>query len=237
MIKVILTIFAVITLLTGIGGQAQTVEESMQNAAMVYSDWMAVIADITRDVEVQERDVQKFIDHWRDLEQLDLTDMDDEDAAEFKRNFDAALSDSRYVSWATARDLDPEEFLRCSLRITGLIMLEQVAAQEVALGKQRARQDAMIEEQCAQTDPKTCDQMKATAEASKAMEKSMAEARKQLRPPSAAERALFDRYGAQLEAAMAMDDEDSDSFAGEEDYYEDEEDYYYEDDEEDPYEE
>ena len=59
MIKGILFIFAVMTLLPGIGMAAQTFEESTQNAARIYSDWIAVIVDITRGVEVQERDVRK----------------------------------------------------------------------------------------------------------------------------------------------------------------------------------
>ena len=224
MIKSAVLIFTLLILIPVTATTAQTTEESIQNAAETYSEWIGVMAEITQGVEFNERDIKSFLEYWSDLEQLDIGGMDEEDPVKFRDFMDSAVKDPDYQGWADARNLDPKGFLKNSLRISSMFLLKQAEMQEEVVSQQLKKSAEMIAEQCSHVDPKTCDEMKKGLEDSKTMHRMTVKANQQLRPPSASERELLDRYSSELEAAML--DVDEEAGFDEEDFYEDDEDFY-----------
>ena len=225
MIKnVMFIIFTLLVLMPLTTAPAQTTEESIQNAGETYSEWIRVMAEITKSIEFNERDIQNFLEYWSDLEQLDIGDMDDEDPIKFRNFMDSAVKDQDYQGWANARNLDPEGFLKNSIRISSMFLLKQAAMQEAVLSQAMKKSAEMIEEQCSHAEPITCDEMKKGLEATKKMLTATVKANQQLRPPSASERELLDRYSSELETVM-MDESEEDEF-DEEDFYGGEEEFY-----------
>ena len=114
-------------------------------------------------------------------------------------------------------------------------LCDSTGLKQSMVSQQLKRSAEMIAERCSHVDPKTCDEMKQGLEASKTMHRVTVKANQQLRPPSASERELLDRYSSEREAAM-LDGGEEAGFDGE-DFYEDDEDFYeddedfYEDDE------
>jgi hypothetical protein len=200
--------------------------DAMGDAVTEYEEWMKVIAEFTRGIEFGEKDIQAVIEYWPEMNELEIMQEDDsaEVASEFARDVRQILADSEYQQWARSRGLEPEDFLRGSMRISMVFMAQQMESQQEMLASQQASYKAMVEQSCAQVDSETCAQMQDAMEQSFAIGEAMQKATKQLPPPTAAELKLLEQYGSDLEAAMMSDDE------GYEDYDSDYEDYEYEDD-------
>ncbi len=205
---------------------ARSQSQATTEAITEYREWMESIADFTRGVEFDENDVRALIQYWPELDQLGVMEEDetDETAADFARDVREVLADSEYQSWARGNALDPEDFLRKSMRVSTVFMVRQMEQQRDTMAAQRHSHQEMVEESCAQVDAETCAQMRAAMQESFAMGEAMMEAVETLPPPTAGELALLDRLGDELEAVMLVDEEDE-GYGDYEDYddYEDDE--------------
>ena len=220
---------ALVLVTFGVGAVlAQAPDEAVRNAVAEYEEWMKVISDFTRDVTFDERDVRNVIDFWPELDQLEVMqeeeDVDTESPAEFSRDVREILADGEYLSWARGNGLDPESFLKKSMRISSVFMQQQFEGQQAMMDSQRASYEKMVEQSCAQVDADTCAQMRAAMKQSLAMSDAMVKGMESLPKPTAAEAALLEKYGAELEAVMMADDEydEYEEYYSEDEYYEDE---------------
>lgn len=220
---------SVMSLVVLVGGTliAAAAEDPLARARAEYEEWMEVLAEFTRGVQFDEQDIRDVLDYWPEMNRLSvMTDQEEsETASEFASDVREILADSEYRSWARGKGLDPEEWLRKSMRVSSAYMLQQLAAQKEAMAAQQQSYAAMVEESCAQVDEATCAQMRSTLAQSIALSEAMMNAVELLDPPSATEAALLARYGADLEAVMMADDRD-DAYDDYEDYedYEEQED-------------
>lgn len=216
------------------GSTMMSAEEQAMTAAIAdFEEWMKVIADFTRGVEFDEKDIRSVIELWPELEELDVMQDDEtaENAAEFARDVREIVADAEYRAWARANGLDPETFLRRSMRVSTVLMMQQVEGQRAMAAAQQESYRAMVEQSCARVDAETCAEMRAGLEQSLAISAAMTKTLEELPPPTATELALLERYGTELEAVMMPDDEEDDF-----DDYEDYEDYDPDYDETDEYE-
>lgn len=190
-------------------GVAQSMDATVERAIAEFEEWMEAIADLTRGVEVSEADLREFLDHWEDMNDLEVMqeEGDDEtDVQQFKMDLREVLADPEYRSWAAANGLDPEDWLRSSMRITSVMMMVQWQENRESAKAQQQEYAAMVEQQCAQVDDELCQQMRAGLAASRAMSAAMEQAQGKLRPPTTAERELITRYGDVIEATMMSDE-------------------------------
>ena len=188
---------------------AQTVDGSMAEATAAYSEWMDVLAEFTRGVEFDEGDVRDVLDYWAEMNELEVLSEEDESdsAAEFAMDVREILASSEYQTWARGNGLDPEDWLRKSMRLSTVLMAQEMAAQQEMMVSQRESYAAMVEESCAQVDEEACQQMRAAMSQSMAVSEAMTSAVAKLPPPTAGEAALLDQYGTELQAVMMADDE------------------------------
>ena len=139
----------------------------------------------------------------------------------FARDVRRILADPEYQAWARGHGVDPEEWLRKSMRITTVMMTEQMAEQKEMMATQRQSYRQMVEESCAQVDEETCQEMRQAMAQSMAMGEAMMKAIDRLPPGTDAEIDLLKRYGAELKALMMSDDEYGDYDSGYDEDYDD----------------
>jgi hypothetical protein len=208
---------------------AQTEAESMTQAVADFDATMERIAEFVRGVEFDEGDIETLLEYWTELDSLAVMSVDeDEDSTpSFARDVREILADPEYQAWARGHGLDPEDWLRKSMRINTVMMTEYMAEQREMMATQRESYARMVEESCAQVDQETCQQMRDAMVQSLAMGEAMMKAADRLPPGTDEEIALLGRYGEELKALMMSDDEYGDYDSG---YAEDYDDDYEEDD-------
>lgn len=194
---------------------AQSMDESMQKAMADYSAWMDELAEFTKGIEFDEGDLTSFIEHYPEMQSLDLMqdDEDSTDPEDFENNMREVLAEPEYRSWAGRNGLDPEGWLRTATRISSVYMIVHTEKARPEMEAQRQQYEAMIEQQCEQVDAETCRSMREAMATSAAMGEAIAQAQIKLPAPTAAERALIEQYSGDLESIMMSDDE-SDSEEG-----------------------
>lgn len=218
MLKTTVYLMAAVLLLGG-GLAAKDGEDRVTQALAEYEEWMKVLVDFTQGVEFDENDIRQVIEYWPEMDELEVMrqDNDTESAGQFAKDVREILSDPEYVAWARTRGLDPEGWLRTSMRVSTVYMMQQMEAQREMMAAQRESYEAMVEQSCAQVDEKTCQQMRQSMAQSTAMSEAIMESIKALRPPTSGELALLEGYGPELESVMSDDDEDE---YGDYEYYE-----------------
>ena len=191
-----------------------------------YEAWMSVLAEFTQGVEFDEKDLQNFLQYWPEMSSLEVMAEDDDadSAKEFSRDVREVLADPEYQAWARGNDLDPENWLRKSTRISTVLMAQQIESQREMMASQRQSYLAMVEESCAQVDEETCQQMRAGMKESMAASEAIMDAIAKLPPATASEAALLEQYGSDLESVLMADDEE-DYGDYDSDYDEDYDDY------------
>lgn len=187
---------------------AQSMDESMQKAVSDYSAWMDELAKFTKGVEFDEKDLTSLVEHYPEMQELDLMQADDDvtDPSHFQDNMNQLLAEPEYRSWASRNGLDPEAWLRTVTRITSVYMIVNAERSRPAVEAQRRQYETMVEEQCKQADAETCRSMKEAMAASAAMTEAFAKAQGKLPPPTASERALMEQHYDDLTATMKDDE-------------------------------
>ena len=206
---------------------AQAPDASIAKATAEYEEWMDVMVEFTRGVEIDEGDIQNFLEFWPEMDDLEVMNREDEtdSAAEFATDVGEILAAPEYQAWARGNGLDPEGWLRKSMRVATLLIAQQMEAQREMMASQRESYTKMVEESCAQVDEETCQQMRAGMAQSMALSEVMISATAKLPPATSGEAVLLDQYGAELQALMMGDDEEEFD-----EYYSDYDEDYDEDD-------
>lgn len=188
---------------------AQSMDETMLQAVTDYSAWMDALAEFTKGVVFDEQDLTSFIEHYREMQSLDLMKADEEstDPEEFANNMHRVLAEPEYRSWAKRNGLDPEDWLRTATRISSVLMIVTTENNREAVEAQRQRYEAMVDQQCEHVDAETCRSMREAMAANKAMSDAIADAQTKLPPPTASERALIESRADELTSLMMGDEE------------------------------
>lgn len=203
---------------------AQSPDESMSQAVAEFDASMRVIADFVKGVEFDEGDIRSMLEYWPEMDDLDVMSADDDpdSSVGLAKDIQKILADPEYLAWARKRGLDPESWLRKSMRVTTAMMTRELEGQRETMASQRESYAQMVEESCAQVDEEACEQMRGAMNQSMAMGEAMMAAAAKLPPPTAGEIALLQQYGPELQDLMTADegyDEYSDEYG--EEYLED----------------
>ena len=201
--------------------EAQASEESAATAMAEYEKWINVIAEFTRGVEFDEGNIHDMLQYWPEMDDLAVMNREDDaggTASEFAGDVKEILADSEYQNWARGHGLDPEDWLRKSMRVTSVYIMQQMEAQREMMASQRQSYEAMLEQTCAQVDQETCEQMRATMIQSMATGEAMMGMTEKLPAVTPAELALLQQYGSELESIMSADEEGDDFYSDYEDY-------------------
>jgi hypothetical protein len=206
---------AALVLMTGGAGHTQPISDVVEESRQPVSDWMRAVSEFAGDVHFNEGDVRNVIDHWEDFSSFG--GVDEEVGAEDKEGgwgnefpaFDQIVGIAEYRAWAEAINVDPEDWLRKSMRILAMIMGEQILANAAEAEEVLPEQMKMIEAQREQIGEEMYQQMKAAMEASSAMMQETIQAAETLPKPTDDERALLKKYRADLERVMSSEPEQS----------------------------
>lgn len=188
---------------------SQPVEDEMEHAAREFQEWVDAMSDYVADVRFDEKDVQSFLQYWQEFSELGIgEDVGEEADWEQLRDLDFILEHAAYRSWIAAHGLDPDDWLRKTLRIQMMVMRDQMAQSHDLMQEQRPEQMAMIEEQCKQVGPELCRQMKDAMAASMAISESMGTSWEKFPEPTASEAALLEQYQGQIMGLLDVAEEE-----------------------------
>jgi len=132
----------------GKGGQQSSPgaarKSSREQTSQRTTSWVKVVTQFTRGVQIEEKDVQSYLENFESFQQLMGDDEEwNVEVLDKKRGFEMVLQDRRYLEWARSRGLDPDSWLRKSMRIVMLSLaeeLEQAAAGNLEESKKEAKE-------------------------------------------------------------------------------------------------
>ncbi|MDT8321007.1 MAG: hypothetical protein RQ826_10830 [Xanthomonadales bacterium] len=188
------------------------VQLSAIGAEGAFDQVLTDLADFTRDVRFNKQDIGNFISYWAEVSALD----EDENWNDFgesmtdSMDFDELGNDPEYRAWASSRNLDPDDFLKKSMRIYAVQMRTSFPAQADEMRSELTEErmmEGMPEGLSAEDRKKMQDLVQAGLQSLEAMEESML----RLPEPTASERALLEAHQDQLIILLEEgDEEDSD---------------------------
>lgn len=199
--------------------QAQDVYAEMEQSEKDVDQMFMAAGKFIDDVRFNEADVTNLISLWDEWNEIGNSQYDDDE--EFV-DFESVLQDSEYLQWAASHDLDAQDWLRKTVRISMLLYREQMLAAAEVVPAQFQEQLDMIEQQRHQLGEELYQQMKQGLEATAQYSANITDSAHHLPEPTAAEQALLDQYRDDLMMIMGSGDDEYD----EDDYYETQEDDY-----------
>ena len=203
---------------------APVVASAQSDSERVQEDIEAIVAEVNEfvaDVRFDESDIKKLIELWDEFDEFgEAYDGEDDEII----NFSDMLADPEYRAFASSYGLDPDDWLRKSVRITMVMAREAILEGAAAMPQQMEEQLEMLEQQREQYGEEVYQQMKEAMENSAEMTNAIVEAAKRYPQATADEAKLLEIYREQLTALMSEDDEDE--WGYDDEYYDDE----YEDD-------
>jgi hypothetical protein len=189
---------------------AQTVEQTVEETQERFAAWVADVNEFVGEVRFNEGDLRSLLDNWDDFSEFgENLEKDSEEDSEEMPDFGEILDDEDYRRWASQAGVDPEDWLRKSMRIVATMMRAQVLSNMAIVEAQIPTQMKMIEGQRSQIDEDMYEQLKQAMDNTLATMRNMTETAGRLPEPSAAEKVLLDKYNTELSTAM-MGDEDQD---------------------------
>lgn len=198
-------------------------ESAAMDDAVDQLDQMAVaVSRFVGDVRFDESDVRSLLDHWDEF-----SEFEDHDDEEDTLDFDAILADSEYRRWAASHNLDANDWMRKTVRITMTMYREHMLAAAEMMPEQMAQQLEMIEQQREELGEEMYQEIRQGIQATAAYGEALLESSRRLPEPTTAESAILEQYRAELMAIMESGDDDDEY--GEYEEYEEYDDY--EDDE------
>ena len=204
---------------------AATAQSENERAQDKLEAIAAEVNEFVADVRFDESDIQNLIELWDEFNEFGEAYEDEDD--EFV-NFSEVLADPEYRKFASSYGLDPDDWLRKSIRITMVMAREAILQGAAAMPQQMKQQMEMLEQQREQYGEEIYLQMKEAMENSDELTNAMVEAAKKYPQATAAEAKLLETYKDQLTALMSEEDEDE--WGYDDEYYDDE--YYDEYDDE-----
>lgn len=187
---------------------AQTVEQTVEETQERFAAWVTDVNEFVGDVRFDEGDLRSLLDNWDDFSVFgENVKKDSDEGSEEMPDFGEILEDEDYRRWASKAGVDPEDWLRKSMRIFATMMRGQVLTNMALAEEQIPKQMEMIEGQRSQLGDEMYQQMKQAMDMTLVTMKNMTETAGRLPQPTDAEEELLNKYNAELLAAM-MDDED-----------------------------
>jgi len=193
---------------------AQDNSAEMQQAVAAFDDMVQKVNEFVGDVRFDETDVSSLIGLWEEFNQFEQDEEEEDESFEFGR----ILGDNEYRSWAQSHDLDPDDWLRKTVRISMALYREQVLASAEEMPKYLADQLATLEEQREQLGDDVYRQIKQGMEETRRLGEAMVASARRLPEPTSAERATLDRHREELMVLIMQNEDDVES----DDYYDDE---------------
>ena len=186
----------------------QTVEQTVEETQERFAAWVTDVNEFVGDVRFDEGDLRSLLDNWDDFSVFgENLKKDSEEGSEEMPDFGEILEDEDYRRWASQAGVDPEDWLRKSMRIFATMMRGQVLTNMSLAEEQIPKQMEMIEGQRSQLGDEMYQQMKQAMDMTLVTMKNMTETAGRLPQPTDAEEELLNKYNAELLAVM-MDDED-----------------------------
>ncbi|MGB3565277.1 MAG: hypothetical protein WBC09_19665 [Thermoanaerobaculia bacterium] len=187
---------------------AQTVEQTVEETQERFAAWVADVNEFVGEVRFDEGDLRSLLDNWDDFSVIgENLKKDSEEGSEEMPDFGEILEDEDYRRWASQAGVDPEDWLRKSMRIFATMMRGQVLSNMAIAEAQLPAQMERFEAQRSEIGEEMYQQLKQAMENTLATMKNMTEAAGQLPEPSAAEKVLLDKYNTELSAAFIPDKE------------------------------
>ena len=196
------------------GALASSEQEDWEEAGRSVTEIMAATKSFIKEARFNEADVKSVIELWPDFDQM--ADQEEDDS-ETVIDFESIVDDLEYRRWAASHGLDPEDWLRKTMRITMLLYRDQMQQGMAMAPEQLEQQMAFVERQRDRMSEEMYRQMKEAMVAAAESTRQMREGIMSLPEPTSSERALLDKYRAQLSELM----DDGDDEDGEEHYPED----------------
>lgn len=188
----------------------QTVEQTVEETQERFAAWVAEVNEFVDEVRFDEGDLRSLLDNWDDFSVFgENLKKDSEEGSEEMPDFGEILEDEDYRRWASQAGVDPEDWLRKSMRIFATMMRGQVLTNMSLAEEQIPKQMEMIEGQRSQLGDEMYQQMKQAMDMTLVTMKNMTETAGRLPQPTAAEEGLLNKYNAELLAVM-MDEEEQD---------------------------
>ena len=187
---------------------AQTVEQTVEETQERFGAWVAEVNEFVGGVRFEEGDLRSLLDNWDDFSEFgENLKQDSEENSKEMPDFAEILEDEDYRRWASQAGVDPEDWLRRSMRIVATMMRDQVLSNMAIAEAQIPTQMKVIEGQRSQIDEEMYEQLKQAMDNTLATMRSMTETAGRLPQPTAAEKVLLDKYDTELSAAMMGDEE------------------------------
>ena len=187
---------------------AQTVEQTVEETQERFAAWVADVNEFVGDVRFDEGDLRSLLDNWDYFSVIgENLKKDSEEGSEEMPDFGEILEDEDYRRWASQAGVDPEDWLRKSMRIFATMMRGQVLTNMALAEEQIPKQMEMIEGQRSQLGDEMYQQMKQAMDMTLVTMKNMTETAGRLPQPTDPEEELLNKHNAELLAVM-MDDED-----------------------------
>ena len=187
---------------------AQPVDQTVEETQERFAAWVADVNEFVGDVRFDEGDLRSVLDNWDDFSLIgENLKKDSEENSEEMPDFGEILADEDYRRWASQAGVDPEEWLRKSMRVFATVMRGQVLSNMAIAEAQLPAQMERFEAQRSEIGEEMYQQLKQAMENTLATMKNMTETAGRLPEPSAAEKALLDKYNTELSAAFMPDKE------------------------------
>ena len=192
-VLLLLSIFMLMSVSPAIG---QSYQDESDPSSEEFQEWAKSLSEFVKDVRFNEKDMQDFLNQWDDFSAFgDKQDSVDE---EEYVDFNSILNDPAYRSWAKAKGLDSETWLKKSMRITAMMMKTSIEESKSEGHFDMTAQLAEIEKMREQMGEEMYLQMKQAMEAGAAAMQGLDESYKELPEPTASERILLVKYKEQL---------------------------------------
>jgi hypothetical protein len=195
-------VFLCAAFLSADGARAQSYGEAVEESNREFKESMAAMGEFVKDVNFNESDVKSVIANWHEMtalgEESDDGGVVEGGDEEETVNFQELLAYPAYRSWAKAKGLDPDTWLKKFMRVQVMMMKESVADGASDGADQMRQQIAELEMQRAQMGEEMYGQMKAALEAGAAAMSSVGSAYSDLPEPTSSEKKLLEQYSDQF---------------------------------------
>jgi len=192
--KTVLLLLSFFMLLSASSAIGQSAQEEIDQSNRQFQEWAKDVSEFVKDVRFNEKDVQNLISLWNDFNAIGEEQGDEEEYVDFN----SILNDSAYRSWAESRGLHSETWLKKSMRITAMMMRDQIQKNMSESQFDMTGQLAELEKMRGQMGEEMYLQMKQAIQAGAAAMQGINNSYKELPVPTDSERMLLVKYNSQL---------------------------------------
>ena len=189
----LLLTFFMLVCIQPVSGQSS--RDAMEESNHEFAEWTASLAGFVRDVRFDEKDMQSFLSLYDDFSDIGVHS---ENGDEEYVDFNTILDDAEYLSWARARGIDSETWLRKTMRIIAVMMRTEMEENGSEEQLDLESQLAELEEMRSRIGEESYQQMKQALEAGAAALAGMEDSYHNLPVPTGTEKTLIAKYKERL---------------------------------------